>query len=91
MHPSTTSWAPALGGATTFGDTIAVYSKPIRLTLSRNEPDHILNWTGGQPPFRIQRATDLSTPNWINLPIDSAPPVTLPREHPSAFYRIIGQ
>ena len=56
---ATTSWAPAFGGRTTFNDTLAVVvSLPLRATL---------NWTGGAPPYRVQRATDLTSGDWMDF------------------------
>jgi hypothetical protein len=50
-----------------------------------------LNWTGGVPPYRVQRATDLTAGDWVDVLTNAVPPVTLTLERPAEFYRIVGQ
>ena len=91
---TTTSWAPAFGGNTTFNDTLAVVSLPMgamRATLALQGSGATLNWTGGVPPYRVQRATDLTSGNWMDVLTNAVPPVTLTLERPAEFYRIVGQ
>jgi hypothetical protein len=88
---TTTSWAPAYGGNTTFNDTLTVVCYPIRATLARQGPDAILNWTGGGSPYCVQFATNLAAGNWTDLLPNATPPVTLPLDGPIGFYRIVGQ
>ena len=47
--------------------------------------------TGGGPPFRIQRATDLIAADWTEFLPDATPPVILSVTGPCGFYRIVGQ
>ena len=75
---TTTSWAPAFGGNTTFNDTLTVIQSPIRATLTLQGTEAILNWTGGGPPYRVQRATDLAAGDWTDFLTNATPPVTLP-------------
>jgi poly(3-hydroxybutyrate) depolymerase len=88
---TTTSWAPAFGGNTTFNDTLTVIQSPIRATLTTQGTEAILNWTGGGAPYRVQRATDLTIGVWVDYLPSATPPVTLPLEGQSGFYRILGQ
>ena len=88
---TTTTWAPAFGGNTTFNDTLTVIQSPVRATLTLQGTDALLNWTGGGPPYRVQRATDLATGDWTDLLSNIAPPVTLPLTGQAGFYRIVGQ
>jgi hypothetical protein len=88
---TTTSWAPAYGGSTTFNDTLAVASLPMRATLTLQDSGAILNWTGGVPPYRVQRTTDLTSGDWLEVLADAVPPVTLTLEPRAGFYRIVGQ
>lgn len=88
---TTTSWVPAYGGRTTFNDTLIVIQAPIRATLTMQGVEAILNWTGGAPPYRVQRATDLVTGNWTDYLTDATPPLHLSPAGPAEFYRIIGQ
>ncbi len=50
-----------------------------------------LNWTGGVPPYRVQRATGLTAGDWVDVLTNAVPPVTLPLGRPAEFYRIVGQ
>lgn len=88
---TTTSWAPALGGNTTFNDTLTVIQSPLRATLTLQDTNAVLNWTGGGPPFRVQRATDLAVGDWTDFLNNASPPVPLPSTGQAGFYRILGQ
>ncbi|MBI4657624.1 MAG: hypothetical protein HY735_02035 [Verrucomicrobia bacterium] len=88
---TTTSWAQAAGGTTTFNDTLMVVCYPIQARLAWQGTSALLNWTGGGPPYRIQRATDLIAADWTDFLSDATPPVILPVTGPSGFYRIVGQ
>jgi hypothetical protein len=85
---TTVSWAPAFGGSTTFNDTLSVVSLPIRATLVLQGAGTILNWSGGVPPYRVQRATEIGG-DWIEVLSNAVPPVVLPLEGSSSFYRIV--
>ena len=88
---TTTSWAPAYGGTTTFNDTLTVIQSPLQATLSWQGSQALLNWTGGGPPYRVQRATDLAAGDWTDFLNDATPPVPLPLTGHAGFYRILGQ
>lgn len=88
---TTTSWVPAYGGATTFNNTLFVTQSPILATLTLQGAGAILDWTGGGPPYRVQRATDVAAGDWTNYLTGVAPPVTLPLTNPAGLYRIVGQ
>ncbi len=80
---ATTSWAPGFVGNTTFNDTLTVVQSPIRATLVLQGTNALLSWTGGGPPYRVQRATDLAVGDWTDLLPNATPPVTLPLDAPS--------
>jgi hypothetical protein len=88
-----TAWATnsVYGGYTTFNDSLAVVSSPIVATLGRQGTDLILNWTGGAPPYCVQRATNLTAGDWTDVLNNAMPPLILPLEQPVEFYRIVGQ
>jgi poly(3-hydroxybutyrate) depolymerase len=88
---TTTSWAPAFGGNTTFSDSLTVIQSPIRATLAVQGTEVILNWMGGAPPYRVQRATDLAVGDWTDYQTDATPPVSLPLTGQAGFYRIVGK
>jgi hypothetical protein len=88
---TTTSWAPAYGGNTTFNDTLAVIQSPLRVTLSMQGTHAVLNWIGGGSPFRVQRATDLALGDWVDFLSDVVTPISLPTEGHAGFYRVVGQ
>ena len=63
----------------------------LRATLVLQGSGATLNWTGGVPPYRVQRATDLITGDWIDVLTNAVPPVTLTLDRPADFYRVVGQ
>jgi predicted esterase len=86
---TTTSWAPAYGGSTSFNDTLIVIQSPIRVTLALRGTNALLDWTGGGPPYRVQWTTNLVAGDWVDFP-ESTPPLTLPSDTAAGFYRIVG-
>jgi len=86
---SISSWG--YSGSTTFNDTLAVTPSPASLTLTLQGTEALLNWTGGVPPLRVQRATDLSAGDWTDFLTNATPPVSLPLTNPTAFYRLVGK
>jgi hypothetical protein len=87
---TTTSWAPAFGGGTTFNAALAVVQTPIRATLTLQGTNALLDWTGGGPPYRVQRTTDWNVGTWTDFLPDATPPVSLTLDGTAGFYRIIG-
>ena len=88
---TTTSWAsPAFGGITTFNDAIAVVCAPVHATLAREGANLLLNWSGGRPPFEVQRSADLAAANWMDCLTNATPPVIVPKDDTTCFYRVVG-
>jgi hypothetical protein len=85
------SWTPAYGGTTTFSKTLFVLSTPVRASLALQPPSAVLNWTGGVAPFQVQRASALSGVNWIEMVTNAVPPLLIPVDQATGFYRIVGQ
>ena len=51
----------------------------------------ILNWTGGTPPYQVQRSTSLSSNSWTNVgTTTSATTLTVTLGGLRGFYRILG-
>lgn len=88
---TTTSWAPAYAGGTTFNATIAVAAYPILARVTSQGTNALLSWTGGAPPYRIQHATDLAAGNWADFLPNASPPVVLSPTSASGFFRVVGQ
>ena len=88
---TTATWAPAYGGNTTFNDTLTAIQSPLRATLTLQGTDALLNWTGGGPPYRVQRATDLAAGDWTDLLPNATSPLTLPLTGQAGFCRVVGQ
>jgi hypothetical protein len=63
----------------------------LRATLALQGSGAILNWTGGTPPYRVQRPTDLTLGDWTDVLTNAVPPVTLTLEAGAEFYRVVGQ
>ncbi len=63
----------------------------LRATLVLQGSGATLNWTSGVPPYRVQRATDLTLGDWTDVLTNAVPPVTLTLERQAEFYRIVGQ
>lgn len=90
---TTTSWAPANGGNTTFNDTLTVIQSPLRAMLSLQGTNALLTWSGGGAPYRVQSATNLTSGEWADLLPNATAPVIvpLPLAPQAAFYRVVGQ
>jgi poly(3-hydroxybutyrate) depolymerase len=88
---ATMSWMPTYRGSTTFNDALTVACYPIRATLTSSGSNALLNWSGGDPPYRVQRASDLAAGDWTDFLNDATPPVPLQLTGQAAFYRIVGQ
>jgi poly(3-hydroxybutyrate) depolymerase len=89
---TTTSWAPAFGGNTTFNDTLTAIQSPLRATLTWQGTNAVLKWLGGGPPYDVQRATDLTSPAWQTIagPMTNTTLFVTPT-NTAAFYRIQSQ
>jgi len=88
---TTTSWSAGCGGKTTFNDTLTVIQAPVRAMLGWQGSNALLTWTGGGPPYRVQRTSDLDAGMWTNFLSNAVPPVTILLDGQSGFFRIIGQ
>jgi hypothetical protein len=88
---TTTSWAPAYGGNTTFNGMLTVVQSALRATLVLQGVNAVLTWTGSGPPYTVQRVTGLAAGNWVDVLTNAVPPVSLPLDGTAAFYRIVGQ
>ncbi len=80
-------------GSAWFVETLTATTLPIWLNIARIGPNVLLSWTGGQPPYQVQKTTQLSSTNyWENVggPIQTNS-MTLPIEPGNLFLRVCGQ
>ncbi len=88
---STTSWSAGYGGHTTFNNTLPVACYPIRAALRLQGAGATLDWTGGGPPYRMQRMSNLAAGNWTDIMSNAASPVAIFLDWATGFYRIISE
>jgi hypothetical protein len=87
----TVSLADTNGWSSTATMTITVVPLPL-ISLSTQGTNMVLNWSGGQPPYSVQMATNLATPAWQTIagPMTNTTLLVTPSKA-AAFYRIQGQ
>ncbi len=88
---TTTSWSPNYLGNTTFNDTLTVMPSPVRLTLTLQGAEALINWTGGVPPYHVQRSTHLAADDWTDFLTNATPPVSVSITAQAGFYRVVSQ
>ena len=68
--------------------------KPTPATIARVAPvgqlGLRLEWTGGNPPYLIQKAATLSNPTWIDVATTSDSQTLVARDEDASFFRIVG-
>jgi hypothetical protein len=67
---------------------IVSVSSPIRMNIFRSGTNVALRWSGGSPPFRLERTTSLTLTNWSTVLTTNGTNVTLPVNTNASFYRI---
>jgi hypothetical protein len=80
----------ALGGPSAAGIPGAA-APALRLTVSKQGDQIVINWTGGKAPFQLQRRSSLSTGTWENVgapTTGSSASDTISGQ--AAFYRVAG-
>ena len=87
----TVSLADTNGWSSTATMTITVLPLP-SISLSTQGTNIVLSWSGGQPPYSVQMATNLATPAWQTIagPMNNTTLLMTPF-NAAAFYRIQGQ
>ena len=86
---TTASGFPVNGGTTTFSDTLFIQSLPITVRLNPQGSILALSWIGGTGPYRVQKATNLTLPDWHDYLTNAQPPLTLEADGPIGFYRVV--
>src|ERR1019366_3206474 len=85
------SLADTNGWSSTATMTITVAPLP-SISLSTQGTNIVLNWSGGQPPYSVQWATNLASPAWQTIagPMTNTTLLVTP-SNAAAFYRIQGK
>jgi hypothetical protein len=94
--------AAPLGAGAAWGVVYAPDSITLRVTggpaapllitgVSLTAADVAISWTGGTPPYSIERTTSLATGQWSQLTTTAATQATVPRTGPAAYYRVKSQ
>ena len=86
----TVSLADTNGWSSTATLTITVVPAPLLASLSLSQGTNlVLNWSGGQPPYSVQVATDLASAAWQTIagPMTNTTLLVAPT-NAAAFYRV---
>ena len=89
----TVSLADTNGWSSSATMRIAVVPAPLLASLSVSQGTNlVLNWSGGQPPYSVQMATNLTSAAWQTIagPMTNTTLLVTP-SNAAAFYRIQGQ
>lgn len=71
-------------------DAVVVSVSPsLRMNIFRSGTNVALRWSGGSPPFRVERATSLTLTNWNTVLTTNGTNATLPVNTNAAFYRVV--
>ena len=87
---TTTSWSAGYGGNTTFNETVAILNAPVKASLSFQNASLVLTWTGGAPPFQVERSPSMGASSWEILQSDAVAPIALPRDGDTGFLPGLG-
>jgi hypothetical protein len=60
----------------------------LRMNLTRSGTNVALKWSGGSPPYHLERATSLTLSNWSPVLTTNGTNATLPVNAGAAFYRV---
>ena len=84
----TVSLADTNGWASTATMSITVMPS-LSISLSARGTNIVLNWSGGQPPYWVQMASDLASPAWQTIagPMTNTTLLVTPT-NTAAFYRV---
>jgi hypothetical protein len=68
-----------------------VSSRAVLSTLTRTGTNITLTWKGGLGPFQVQRRSDLTSGDWINVgdPVSTHNATVSGQTDPVGFYRVV--
>jgi hypothetical protein len=76
--------------AVAYDAVVLTVASSIALTLTPAGADVNLDWTGGSPPFVVERAGALSPAAWSGVVTTSQQSLMLPRTNGAGFFRVRG-
>jgi hypothetical protein len=77
--------------AVAYDAVVITVTNAIRLTIARSGTNANLTWTGGLPPFVLEKSTALPSAAWSGVVTTSLQTVVLPITNTAAFFRVRGQ
>jgi hypothetical protein len=77
--------------AASYDVAVITVSNIINLSIARAGPNMNLNWTGGTPPFVVQRVDGLPAGPWNDILTTSLQYASVPMTNHAGYFRIKGQ
>jgi hypothetical protein len=77
--------------AVAYDAAVITVSNVINLSITRAGANVNLNWTGGTPPFTVQRAGTLPAGPWNDILTTSLQNASVPMTNGAGYFRIRGQ
>jgi hypothetical protein len=77
--------------AVAYDAVVITVSNVINVSIARSGSNMTLNWTGGTPPFVVERAGALPTGLWSDVVTTSLQNASVPLTNTAGFFRIRGQ
>lgn len=76
--------------AVAYDAVVITVSQAMVMTATRSGPNLNLSWSGGSPPFVVERATNLPPTVWSSMATTSVQTVAVPITPGTAFFRVRG-
>ncbi|MGC3958823.1 MAG: hypothetical protein QM813_13065 [Verrucomicrobiota bacterium] len=76
--------------AVAYDAVIITVSQALQMTAIKSGANLNLSWSGGTPPFVIERTTNLFAPSWSNIHTTSVQTASVPILPGNAFFRVRG-
>jgi hypothetical protein len=77
--------------AVAYDAVVLTVSQPIASVIARAGTNMSLTWTGGTPPYVVERSEQLPAPSWAPMITTNGQSVKLPATNGSGFFRVRGQ
>ncbi len=69
---------------------VTVGTAPINTAITKVGTNLVVNWTGGSPPFILEKTSSLTPINWVPFRTNSAAPITFPVSGSQGYFRLRG-